>query len=404
MKILMLGNGFDLYHKLPTTYLCFLQTVKLLSEITEVPENIACVFEELKGKCKNIDNSYNAYRDFYKKYSFDRLDEERIKHLQLLSNKNIWFNYLWNTYNKDIGWIDFEKEIAKVIKCFETADLEEFRKNIKEMGIETETILNMFDFFYDRVSASSQANSGIVIIQPAHLKIHGEFLTEEPYGSNNYIVDIDKISQKLYDELLDLAILLKEYLETFVNRPLFKMKEAGIIETNPAFSDCNETVSFNYTDTYKVLYDNEKEINQIHGNLKDNIVLGINPDKNDEKDNLNTSFILFKKYYQRVLYKTDLTYIRLIKDLHIERTVCEEYKYKIPNELVVVGHSLDESDRDIIEELFDLSNTIKVYYHDENALSEYIKKLVSIFGKKAFDDLRLNHNLSFIKYGEQVTE
>lgn len=35
MKVLVLGNGFDLYHKLPTRYLEFMHVVKRLKELGE---------------------------------------------------------------------------------------------------------------------------------------------------------------------------------------------------------------------------------------------------------------------------------------------------------------------------------------------------------------------------------
>ena len=41
-----------------------------------------------------------------------------ITSLISLTKDNLWFNYLLKCFNKDVGWIDFEKEISVVIKQF----------------------------------------------------------------------------------------------------------------------------------------------------------------------------------------------------------------------------------------------------------------------------------------------
>ena len=73
---------------------------------------------------------------------------------------------------------------------------------------------------------------------------------------------------------------------------------------NPTYPEMNKVFSFNYTNTIETLYASEEKVYHIHGNINDNIVLGVNPDKHDEIENIDTLFIQFKKYFQRVFYKT----------------------------------------------------------------------------------------------------
>ena len=51
MKVLLLGNGFDLNHKFPTSYINFLNTVTFLKEIdrekiSTIEHNSRCVFKK----------------------------------------------------------------------------------------------------------------------------------------------------------------------------------------------------------------------------------------------------------------------------------------------------------------------------------------------------------------------
>lgn len=70
--------------------------------------------------------------------------------------------------------------------------------------------------------------------------------------------------------------------------------------------------------------------------------------------------------------------------------------------LSVYGHSLDETDGDVIEELFNAANTITIYYHIKEKVPEFLRNLIRIFGKKKFDEMRLNKQLTFINIKDAV--
>ena len=66
MDVLVLGNGFDLSHNLPTTYLCFLKVTEYLSKQTLKKElTIGEIFDSIKDECPQIKNSYNKYKSVY---------------------------------------------------------------------------------------------------------------------------------------------------------------------------------------------------------------------------------------------------------------------------------------------------------------------------------------------------
>lgn len=158
------------------------------------------------------------------------------------------------------------------------------------------------------------------------------------------------------------------------------------------FSHIERAVTFNYTNTYERLYFNNIAFH-IHGNIHDEIVLGVNPDDSDNLSSIDTTFVCFKKYYQRTLFETDRDYLRWIKEF---------VDVKMPYRLFTMGHSLDITDKDVIEELFQNASEIVVLYHNFDAKKSYIANLVKIFGKDGFDILKKDKKLSFVSLNDDL--
>ena len=95
-------------------------------------------------------------------------------------------------------------------------------------------------------------------------------------------------------------------------------------------------------------------------------------------------FLRFKKYFQRVIYHTDDEYLEWITN-------------KLSDiDLVVMGHSLDITDKDIIMQMFDAAKDITVLYHNESAEASLVANLINIYGKEKFDELRIKKRLRFL--------
>ena len=147
----------------------------------------------------------------------------------------------------------------------------------------------------------------------------------------------------------------------------------------------NRVYSFNYTNTVEILYGNCM-VDHIHGNTMSNIVLGINPDEKDKLDNINTTFLQFKKYFQRTFFNTDMDFL---KDMVFKEGLSED-------NVVVIGHSLDKTDEDVIKQIFQRAKRITVLYHKEQVVKDQIRNLVEIYGKEGLDKLREEKGLVFL--------
>jgi len=384
----MIGNGFDLYHDLPTKYENFLHTMEYI--INNKEKNwgkypIGMIFDSISidETDRLIKKTYEKYKSVYDEIFFEQQDYDAIIRL----SDNMWLKYFMKSFDKDLGWIDFEKEIAFVIKNFE-----DFLDRAS-VSYNNAIVLSYFDYFFELVNVRPMNFSA------DNVRIFDKYEDKNPYNLSDYKPNKEKISDELFNSLKGLMVLLKLYLKYFVEKSLKLANKQNIISKNIAFEKADYVVNFNYTDTYEELYQYDKNRNNIfhiHGMSSNKIVLGINPDNNDELldyQGANTTFIRFKKYYQRIVNKTDNKYRNFICDF-------EEIDYDGYLNVVVCGHSLDRTDEDIIKELFAMADKVIITYHDESAIGQYITNLISIYGKNEFDNLRNHTSLDFVSYDE----
>ena len=126
MNILVIGNGFDLAHGLPTRYGDFL-------EFCERARRIFTFYEDAPlddYKSKNIDNwdmnDYikNALLDVFKNRNCNpnraRVSNKAFEELYMHIRQNAWLEYFLKC-RSFVGenWIDFESEISRVIQALD---------------------------------------------------------------------------------------------------------------------------------------------------------------------------------------------------------------------------------------------------------------------------------------------
>lgn len=117
MNILVIGNGFDLAHELPTGYIDFLKwTVgqyyffySLKEQGAQITKSINDISLKIPEKIKGIKIS------------------QRVDHQEEFwncINNNVWIEYFLPIYadrkkNGKDGWIDFECEISEIIQSLD---------------------------------------------------------------------------------------------------------------------------------------------------------------------------------------------------------------------------------------------------------------------------------------------
>ena len=262
MNIFLLGNGFDLHHKFPTAYIDFLYTIKfLVDHYDNSMDTVAKVFgdKRLNEKCKNIHNSYIEYEGFYKEIP---LDNSVINQLIKTAENNVWFKYLSTAVKRELTWIDFEREIAKVMVAFEkffNYDDLKFDPLNHPKDPEAAYIISCFDFFYKQ-APSKRSDT------PSRFKIVKEdYSIEKLIGSEIFAINKQEIIKDLYYSLRELADMLQTYLSAFINNLVSEIKNMGFSMKNPTYPEMYKVFSFNYTNTIETLYASEEKVYHIHG-------------------------------------------------------------------------------------------------------------------------------------------
>lgn len=379
MNVLLLGNGLDLYYNLPTKYSNFLHVSNYLLTHPNLPMNsIGDILsqDELHAVDPFVKECYEAHKPIYDN---TLIDANKIRELISIVRNNIWFSYLHKSFNQNLGWIDFEKEIAFVLSCFEQILPREGIVFTFEKDDAVRYVVTTFNFLIETTS-----DIGSFAIGANEIK--KEFCLEHPFGSGHFEVSKEKVASYLANELHGLSTALKLYLSCFVENTIEPLQKQKAYERIPIFKHISQTITFNYTNTYEKLYLTENA-SHIHGSLRDCIVLGVNPDAADNIGSVDTSFIEFKKYFQRALYGTDHAFWRWIADLKRNK---QTYR------LIVMGHSLDVTDKDIILDVFRYANEIIILYHNDEAKAAYIANLVKLYGKEGFDSLSKEQSLTFL--------
>ena len=398
MNVLLLGNGFDLYYDLPTTYANFLHTVDFICEHYDpAMKTVGSVFGDHR-LTDNDDRIRQSYEKYQKEYNQVPLDESIIAELKEKASNNNWFSYFLKNFDKDVGWIDFEKEISKVIDV-----LSSFFSTDDERGTNGKRAPQTFSQ-YDPLLWEIMHSFGFDGERKSDARIYGhsyvrkrlreDLYYEDPPESKQRYIDKKKLAQELFASLREFSKCLLIYCRCFVEETVNQLVSLGKISLDQAFQDVSGIVTFNYTNTFEKLCP-ERKVSHIHGTLDKSIVLGVNSDEYDELSDIDTTFIQFKKYYQRVILRTDIDYLKV---LHEFEFVKNETNYQTM--LTVMGHSLDITDKDIITELFGLADAIQIFYHSDSALQQYVKNLIAIFGKTEFDRMRYENNLTFIPLSE----
>lgn len=334
-NILLLGNGFDLAHGLPTSYIDFIKFSKYFFSCFNqaTPKNYI-------EKCvaKNVDSFVSS---FLVQMFVENKNESSKQELKLLLKNNVWYNHFL-ARDVQIGstWIDFESEIAIVIQALYRAvtDFDSAIQNWDYLAREYPSILGTKPKKIQDVLSIKDT----LIVDLKRITRAIELYLAEVINSHPVLIRIPEMQQRIYDKV----------------------------------------ICFNYTNTFERLYqiDKKSEIDYLHGKAQtgsslenNNMILGI-----DEfvpfGIKTDTDFIEFKKYYQRIWKKTGNLYYKWLKEIR-------QNNHK--SHIYIFGHSLDETDKDILCPYLCLDNAdVTIYYHSKQAFGEQIKKLVNLLGEE----------------------
>ncbi len=336
-RLVLIGNGFDLAHGLPTSYQDFIKWYwnkrrdGFVGNTTQVSEDILC-----KIQCWSHSLNEAIFND---------------AELKNASGLGVFDYFIRRRQEYDVEMSSLFERIMKNVN------------NKNWLGIEN-------DYYNDLVYNSSSASK--VNKQLKYLK---KLLIE--YLKN---IDYDKILKKNYsikDYIMGGLDPRRDY--SISGRPLYKRLPSYDMIENIMI------LSFNYTKTPTLYKDDDRDdivINYIHGELDkpDSVIFGYG----DELD----------KGYNKLRdknYNECLRYMKSIKYLESDNyRQMLDFIESAPFQILIMGHSCGISDRTLLNTLFEHKNCVSIkpfYYKNEKGKDNYLDLTINI--SRNFTDMKL---------------
>jgi lmo0469 protein len=411
MKIVILGNGFDLANGLPTKYEDYFNynEENIKNQFEQISNFFTCscpsIFREKQENhsLKEDEKNTNITIKNIFKYDISMILQSCID-----NSISIWDLYFWNS-RKNIehtNWADVEGNISYIINNIEIFTFLSSYNDISQYK------LNDIYEGYCHFISNTVVRKGL---KPCN-KSTEEYLT-------NIYNDIDgnKRFKLLCTELLctrykldnDEAYLyiIKKELELFEDNFKKYMTDEikNIINANKGIYRNNlfavtkksntdiYILNFNYTDFSGEQSKDKRNTrmqrnlnrikikqNNVHGTYYSKIIFGI-----DQTNIANENFFQFTKTYRKMELDDEISAVKL-----------PDSASKIVDEIIFFGHSLSEADYSYFHSIFDYydiygSNIKLIFkYSTGRCKNEYVKKIMKLlkfYGEKMFDKSRGNN-------------
>lgn len=409
MNILIVGNGFDLAHYLPTKYDHFMGVMQAI-EAWDISKG-DMQFDDLFGSFYEYERKkyesekeklFFSYTKAMYKTEEVKLTFIQIEELQKQLKENVWYQYFSDHVKELKTWIDFETKIEEALEvCCEF--FERYDSLFKTYGEVSDEVFSLEKERPKNIRISGKNKKILTLL--AVFKVVSREDTRSPSGGGSnsprplisltvinekYLLKNNKHENFQYQKLIDFLHLSLEsfikifnlYLLSCVQSLNFK-NELNLPEK---IANIDQIFSFNYTNTYNYFYKTEASIDFLHGKSGDsqNMVLGISDISH--KTLKGHKAYGFVKYHQKLMKDTDYRFI--LHDEYIQDLITSNYELETIEKINIDfwGHSLDVSDRNYIEEVFslndkkDLGVRVRIYFYDANAKFSMLANLIHILG------------------------
>ena len=351
-NLYIIGNGFDLYLKLKTSYDNFFE-----------------------AKLENNNNEYSIIKENMQKYIekkakglFDGAELSKVINGTKppeLQNNSIFLLYLLLEKDNEIEyWNDVEKKIFPCAKELE-----------KLSELNDENFLKEFQYFTNEYIENFKENEEII-----RKIILRKYIQQKKYCDDyNYLVELNKFEKEFGDYIKEInEKVFTEDVNSFRdNKFIDKIHKVFQEDKN----EINIVINFNYT-TYLKEMDYISEMTNVHGTFE-NPIFGID---NTEIGNDREFYYLTKT--SRVLFNNTI-----------------KKEFKLPNNIEIskicfFGHSLARADYSYFQSIFDYydiyNSEVKLEFKYYNYIKDK-KELSDEEKEKRKDEVKANMHKSVIE-------
>lgn len=419
-RIILIGNGFDLAHGLPTSYTDFIrgyytiQKLRLLEGESELNDGLCSVkisnpedrklMEKFRWMLSNnmlryvnnvgeitLTEQYNTFFNDHSKYesTFFEAINKAVETKNWVDIESEYYSWLKKIYKRDkceyTSPILLDKDLemikAYLITYLKIAQQKHFQPELKKECI-CQTIYEPFHV-NDIAYGNRKEFDEFLTARFEYLTMGNEteidcFLQQFGQSHLSWRSDIDLYKDSIRDQnkqdALDLSKHIKKVNDNKGNVPDCFLLPDQILLLN-----------FNYTSTADLYVPkgSDFEINHIHGELdneKNPIIFGYGDELDDD--------------YKEIAKLNDNDYLKNIKSIRYLET--DNYRRLLsfiasaPFQIYIMGHSCGNSDRTLLNTLFEHENcvSIKPFYHQkEDGSDNYIEIVQNI--SRNFNDMQL---------------
>ena len=386
-RIVLIGNGFDLAHGLKTKYEDFINwywdhlATRFRQNKFPVDDNLVDIAIGERFRAEALFNHIMRLQDF---------DGSKFK--ELVINNGIAFSCSYTPFFKNIitsietkGWVDIENEYYCLLKDYATKGLE---KETKTLNTGLHCLQDLLVEYLNEISKHKVEPIELIkkeIYEPITIKdvsiaakdvwadsIHewkNRNLEEWRIKLYDYGVRTDPDQNKLLSE----AVKYKKTQDKLKVPVLFQLPDKIML------------LSFNYTTTARQYLQQDSQVfslNYIHGQLNqpDSIIFG----HGDEMD----------EHFKEIQNLNNEEYLKNIKSINYMKS--NNYREVLsfiesaPYQITIMGHSCGNSDRTLLNTLFEHDNciSIKPFYHvKEDGSDNYLELVQNI--SRNFKDMKL---------------
>lgn len=322
--LLIIGNGFDLQIKLPSSFKNYIESFQDNQFSASITDLAFTIREELESKKRII----VSYKEFLRKVKLVKLYQ---------NNLSFWHTVplFFRLYRFNDNWSDFESMLMEILQNITMVkNIDEIEYDPSQDNIEMKVIIVYILSYY-----LNYANNGLEV---GH--VCDWLLRELTKFENHFKLYLEKklADHRQYSSRSHVLLkrIIGQHIDSFV-----------------------QIINFNYTlpETEKLSID----MINIHGRLDSNIIIGIDQTYNidetisDKKNDIQKKFdnllYPFTKTYKKMLYSP--------KDMGITLNKNHE-------RIIFYGHSLTPQDYSYFQSIFDYYNI----YHNDIQLSFVFSK------------------------------
>lgn len=394
-RLIIVGNGFDIAHNLPTRYKQFIDwyfntfndRIRKCSSI-EVGDELCSL--RLTGTCN--------YDSFNRLLRFEGIANDELNRLKgysrlvRITESGLLKEIVYSMQTKN--WVDLEQDYYNLLIRKGENSIEYLTKTDK-LNKDLECLKrHLFDYLqlicgdieHSFKCIPSMTDLIMAPIRKEDIAVSSLELWER-HVDDRMKLTYDEMCDRLLGYNLDGGAYWK--LNAFIESGKASLGYEGNMEENAKIPNAyyiperTMLLNFNYTDIadqYLPKGNSSFEINHIHGSLEnvDSMIFGYG----DELD----------ENYKNLENKNDNEYMRNMKSIRYQET--DNYRRMLsfiesaPYQIFILGHSCGISDRTLLNTLFEHKNcaSIKPFYHHDGVRDNYNDIIASI--SRNFTDMK----------------